>query len=102
PPVRAPHLLGVEQRLHPARHAHRRTATAPAMPRVWVNDTPTRAPSSLARACAAPESRTLGGSSPPPSTSTSRQLHSRSASALATASLAQNRAARCIAGRGRV
>ena len=48
---------------------------------------------------AAQRASELGGSV---AISMSRQLHSRSVSALATASLAQKRAARCITGRARV
>ena len=72
------------------------------MPCVCVSETDTVAPSSSAFRPAAPVSLTAGGSSPPPSTSTSRQLHSRSWSAFATAYFAQKRAARCITGRARV
>ena len=47
-----------------------------------------------------PESRTSGAATVA-TTSTSRQLHAVIPSALATASLAQKRAARCMPGRAR-
>jgi hypothetical protein len=70
-------------------------ATAPAWPRVWVSESFTlRTPSAAARSATVPCSATVGA---PPSETTSTSRHSQwlSPSALATASLAQNRAARC-------
>ena len=51
PAVGGAHLLGVRQRTEPA---HVSTATAAAMPLVWVSETLTFAPSSAARRSAAP------------------------------------------------
>ena len=55
---------------------------------------------SAARAATLPV-RVICGAAPVATTSTSRQLHAVSPSALATASFAQKRAARCMPGRAR-
>ena len=65
---------------------------------MWVSDTDAVTPSSAARAATLPLSATCGAPSVA-TTSTSRQLHAVMPSALATASFAQKRAARCITGR---
>src|SRR5439155_23098664 len=93
PAVDVAHLLRRVERLHPARERHRTTATAPAIVREWVSETSISASSAESAPCSA----TLG----PSTTSMSCQDHACSRSALATASLAQKRAARCCPGRAR-
>ena len=82
--------------------SHEVRRSPPRRPRcgVCVSEIRTLTPSSAARCAAAPCSATRGG---PPAevTSMSRKLQASSPSALATASLAQKRAARCWPGRAR-
>ena len=78
---------------------HRATAdqaTAPAMPREWVSEIVDVAPRGSA---SAPCSADADARGLPGTTSMSCQLQASRRSALATASFAQNRAARCCAGR---
>ena len=93
----------VEQRLEPARRAHSATATA-AGHAVLVRQRHRDRRPELLRAGRAPRRTAAPRAARPRRRSPRRRarLHSRSCSALATASLAQNRAARCMTGRARV